>query len=280
MKLAGVLLAALAAIASFPLPSTAAGKTERPHLRWMISATHLDSMAKDPLAREFFGGTHSFVIVKKGKSLPEDWQSVPVTPYSSFAQLKLDLIGETINPAARAICYDNEAWQFTPLKEQRNPAKFEQLFAGLAHSNGLTYISTPGPDLAMVADAKTTGNIYNQYLELGLARDAARVADVVEIQAQNLESDLEKYTVFVSAATKQAREANAHIVVLAGLSTNPPGKAVSAEDLYRAVSGTEGIVDGYWLNIPTPGPYCPRCNPPRPDLALELMHLLAEKSKR
>jgi hypothetical protein len=95
----------------------------------------------------------------------------------------------------------------------------------------------------------------------------AKVADVVELQAQSLERDPGTYTSFLRAAAAQARAASPGVTVLAGLSTNPPGAAVAARQLTAAIQGTRGLVDGYWMNIPGQGSQCPGCNSPRPDLA-------------
>jgi hypothetical protein len=90
----------------------------------------------------------------------------------------------------------------------------------------------------------------------------AKVAGVVEIQAQSLERAPQTYRAFVRAAAAQARAANPHVTVLAGLSTNPPGPVVSSQQ--RGVAG-------FWLNVPGQGPRCPACNAPRPDLARQLL---------
>ena len=59
--------------------------------------------------------------------------------------------------------------------------------------------------------------------------------------------------------------------MLAGLSTNPPGPAVSGQQLASAVQASSAAVSGYWLNIPGQGPRCPACNAPRPDLARQML---------
>jgi hypothetical protein len=63
--------------------------------------------------------------------------------------------------------------------------------------------------------------------------------------------------------------------VLAGISTNPSGQRVSADDILRAIAATRDSVDGYWFNIPWPSEYCPRCNDFRPDIAIEVIRHLA-----
>ena len=42
-------------------------------------------------------------------------------------------------------------------------------------------------------------------------------------------------------------------------------------DALRAV---RPVVDGFWLNIPAGGKYCPRCGVPQPQLAVQLLQSL------
>jgi hypothetical protein len=97
---------------------------------------------------------------------------------------------------------------------------------------------------------------------------------VIELQAQSLERSTDTYAAFVHAATSQGRAANASVNVLAGLSTNPPGVPVQGRRLTAAILATRAAVDGYWLNIPGRGARCPTCNPPRPQVALEVLQAL------
>src|SRR5262249_2736068 len=126
----------------------------------------------------------------------------------------------------------------------------------------------------VMAPGEDRNGMFDTYLRLGIAADAARYADVFDIQAQRAERSTELYTTFVRQAAAQAREANPKVVVLAGISTNPNGQHVTADDLLRAIAATRDVVDGYWLNIPRPGPHCPRCNDYRPDIAIDVLHRL------
>jgi hypothetical protein len=78
----------------------------------------------------------------------------------------------------------------------------------------------------------------------------------------------------VRQAAEQARAANAHVIILAGLSANPDGQHVTGEDLYRAVMATQSMVSGYWLNIPVGGQYCPRYGSPQPQVAVDFLKRL------
>src|SRR5579859_328076 len=119
--------------------------------------------------------------------------------------------------------------------------------------------------------APSKGPRWSRFLDLGIAAAVASAADVIELQAQSLERDAALYSSFVRAAADQARAANPHVHVLAGLSTNPPGDPVISWQLIEAVRATRTIVDGYWLNIPGRGPRCPTCNPPQPRVGIDLL---------
>jgi hypothetical protein len=144
----------------------------------------------------------------------------------------------------------------------------------VAHAHGLRLIVAPALNLTTVLAPGTQQPRWQAFLGLNLVARLAGVADIIELQAQSLERDAAAYTAFVRAATSQASTANPRIIVLAGLSTNPPGAPVDSQQLTAAVQATQSMVDGYWLNIPGQGPRCPTCNNPRPDIAVQTLQSL------
>ena len=146
--------------------------------------------------------------------------------------------------------------------------------AAVAHAHGLRLIVAPALTLTTVLTAGNREPRWRRFVDLNLAGRLARIADAVEIQAQSLERHTATYAAFVSAATSQARAANPRISVLVGLSTNPPGKPVDSQHLRSAIEATRSVVAGYWLNIPDQGARCPRCNPPRPNIAIQTLQAL------
>jgi hypothetical protein len=81
----------------------------------------------------------------------------------------------------------------------------------------------------------------------------------------------------VREAAAQARQANPKITVLAGVSTQPGGQYVTADDILRDIDATRNFVDGYWLNIPGPSEYSPRVTEFRPDIAVDVLRGLARQ---
>jgi hypothetical protein len=250
-------------------------------LRWMISLSatrHLDRV--DPsgaVSRRFFENPGNFLINGRNgsKGFPDGWRSSPTATFTSYAALRQALENGQVPAEVKAIIYDNESWEFTPSEEQHDLDRFEKLAAEIIHRHGRLFIATPAADLVPVLSPSVQkGGRYDEYLRLGIAQSAARYADVYEIQAQGSEDNLTLYTRFVKAAAAQARAANPKVLVFAGLSTNPSGKKVTSRQLYDAVQATRAAVDGYWLNVPGGGAYCPKCGEPQPQIAIELLRML------
>ena len=65
------------------------------------------------------------------------------------------------------------------------------------------------------------------------------------------------------------------VMVLAGVSTQPSGQIVTADDILRAIDATREFVDGYWFNIPEPSEYSPAVTEFRPDIAVEVFRQLS-----
>ena len=260
------------------LMSSATAALDRP-IRWLFSPPGVGALAEDAGASKLLVDAKPFVIIARANVpiVPPSWNAVPLVSLKSFGDIKIALEQGTLAPTVKGIVYDNEKWAFTPEEEQRNPAYYIKMSADLAHAHGLLLLAAPALDLVAILEPEDHHRRYLTYLRLGLAAEAARYADVLDIQAQSMELDTTLYANFVREASAQARQANPKIVVLAGLSTNPNGQHVTADDVLRAIAGTRDIVDGYWLNIPEPGAHCPNCNDFRPDIAIEVLRRLGRR---
>ena len=247
----------------------------------MISISAIRHLERvDPsgkLAARFFGSPENFIMngARGASGFPEGWRAIPTATFPSYAAMKTALEESKVPAEVKAIIYDNESWNFTPKEEQLDLDRYEKLAAEAVHSHGRQLIATPAADLVPVLNPQVErGKRYDEYLRLGIATKAARYADVYEIQAQGSLDNVDWYVRFVKGAAAQARAANPKVVVFAGLSTNPSGKKVTAGQLFDAVQATRGDVDGYWLNIPGGGAYCPKCGEPQPQVAVELLQKL------
>ena len=269
-----LLLNLFAAIALVPMicsPTNADGKT----LRWILNGPAVETFASDPQAAKFFAGSSPYVVRRatSGVAIPASWNAQTTRIFTNYRSLAAAFASGAIGSDVKAILYDNEAWEFTPLEEQRNFASYAKRVADLVHQHGLLLIAAPAVDLVRNLDVSGRPR-YDAYLNLKIAADAARYADVYEIQAQGSMAGVRKYAQFVGAAAEQARAANPRVLVLAGISTNPSGRHVTADAIVQAIDATRDVVDGYWFNVPAPSAYCPRCNAYRPDVALDVVHRL------
>jgi hypothetical protein len=237
---------------------------------WMMTRAALSTMMSASDVGSRLQQRHIYEILQPGQQPLSGIDAMPVVTVSSVASLQTALADHQVPPGG-AVLYDCENWSFTPASEQRDPVQAATQAANLAHAHGLKFIVAPALDLMTVLAAHTPGQDWQRYIRLGLAGAMAKVADVVELQAQSLERDPGTYAAFVSQATAQARAANPGITMLAGLSTNPPGTVVTSSTLTAAIASSESVVDGYWLNIPGPGPRCPNCNAPQPQVGATVL---------
>jgi hypothetical protein len=255
--------------ASAPAGSPSSGGTQAV---WMMTRLALSQMLASTAVRPMLERTRVYELLQPGQQPLSGVDATPVVTFSAVAELRSALADHTLPAGTGAVLYDPESWSFTPKSEQRDPVRAAAQAAKLAHAHGLQLIVSPALNLTTVLDSRSSAPRWQRFLNLGLARSIAKVADVVELQAQSLERDTSLYARFVREAAAQARAGNAKVSVLAGLSTNPPGTAVSSRQLTAAVRASRSEVDGYWLNIPGKGPRCPTCNPPRPEIGIEVLN--------
>jgi hypothetical protein len=243
---------------------------------WMISTSAVallrDAGMSDGELRAHFDGTGTYLILNGNTSGTSGWNVIRVRKYTSEVTMESDIVAG-LN-TADAVLYDVEAWSLTPLNEQQNPSTYEAKGAAFAHAHGFKFIATPAVDLVTAIAPRDGGSRYDAFLRLGIASDAARSADVIDIQAQGAEANTPGYVAFVRGAAAQARAANPQVHVLAGISTNPNGQHVTTDQLRSVVIATRNVVDGYWLNIPGGGVACPNCGAPQPQVAVELLRTL------
>jgi hypothetical protein len=174
--------------------------------RWIIALSAIRRLqaAGEPAGR-FFAGSANFILnsSKGADGFPRDYRAMPAATFPSYAALRDALDGGRLPPEVKAVVYDNEAWQFTPPEEQHDIPRFEKLAAEVIHRRGLLFIAAPAVDLTRVLGRGVSPGRYDEYLRLGIARDAAYYADVYEIQAQGSLGNLELYARFVKAAASK-----------------------------------------------------------------------------
>lgn len=279
-RLGAVLLCALWSALLFAAPAQAAHRAApRRGLIWMITGASLARLSRQPhattLVRQFFGSpSHSVIVASHGKP-PFALPAMHSAAFASYGELRAH-ISASRSAGISLVVLDLETWSATPQAEQRSPARYYRMAGGLTDRHGIALVATPSPNL-VVARIRGGRGVYATYLQSGLIGRVAAAADVFEVQAQGLERKSAAYVQFVRAAAAQARKANPHIVVIAGLSTNPGGRATPARQLYRDVVAARPYVDGFWLNIPRHSDTCRHCGVPRPRIALQLLRMLSKE---
>jgi hypothetical protein len=238
---------------------------------WLLTRWALSRLLADSVVREVLRNSQVYEILRPGQQPLPGTTAKPVLISGSARQLQDAVTGGTLPAGSYGLLYDPEAWSFTPPAEQANPLRATAQAAAVAHAHGLRLIVAPALDLTGALAPGSRGPRWQTFLDLGLVGQLAKVADVIELQAQSLERDTATYAAFVRAATSQARQANPRVTVLAGLSTNPPGGPVDSQHLTSALRATRTMVAGYWINIPGQGSRCPGCSAPRPDIAIQVL---------
>ena len=219
---------------------------------WIMSLGVLKTVTANPQSKEALTNDTLYVTGANPANLPATAANLHIIPargYTSEEQFANAISANSIPSYVKAILYDNEHWSLTPLIEQQNIVAYYQKAYTLAHSHGLLLIATPG-------DQKIIPQI-------------APFADVVDIQAQEIQANVQTYINLVGPIAQQAKQTNPHIIVLSGLSTNPRAGDPTPQQLLAIAQATYGtVVQGWWLNIPKPSTSCPLCNPPMPDTAI------------
>lgn len=278
-KFAAVFGLALSLMPPTHLLSARAGAAESKPFHWLFAGNAAAALALNDEASRLLGETGPFVLTGPTfKDLPRGWKAIAVRTFKSFRDIQNAVAENALASDVRGVMYDYEGWPFTPEEEQRNPAGYVKQAADIVHARGLLFFTAPAVDLVPVlapdGDRKRQDETY---LRLGIAADAARWADVVDIQSQRFERDTTRYAKFIREAAAQARQANPKVIVLAGVSTQPSGHDVTASDVLRAIDATRDFVDGYWLNIPAPSQYSPSVTEFRPDIAVDVLRSLAQR---
>jgi hypothetical protein len=237
----------------------------------------------DERAKATLAAGHLYEIVRPDERGGGILPSVATATFGSYRALAGSIVDAKLAPGIGALLYDPENWQFTPAEEQRDIGRYVRMAVSIAHEHDYQLIASPAVTLTRVVAGSHEGVVrparsrlerflgrrdrYDAYLDAGLAALAAP-ADIV---AQNAERDPRRYAEIVEAAVEQVHTVNPRAMVLAGLSTNPPGEVVTARMLDSAIRSVLDLVDGFWLNVPSPGPHCPTCNPSRPDVGISAL---------
>ncbi len=234
---------------------------------WMITYTAATKYLPAPLSNKILSNPSNYIIYGP-RQHPGSWPSKSLADFKSYETLMNQF--SLLNPnAIYGAVVDLENWSYTPVPEQRNPAMYYTMAGSKLHSATLKLVATPGLDLFK---GLGQGPLYSLMLDSGLYKSVAKVADVVDIQAQSLENDPSAYENFVRQAAAQIRSVSPSVVILAGLTTSAKsGVTPSGQTLEVDARNVFGIVNGFWINVPSGGATCPSCSPINPQPAVTLL---------
>jgi hypothetical protein len=193
------------------------------------------------------------IVLSPGKAaLTGGRAAVGTAFFTSYAHFLGVLRRHAIPAGVRAVAYDPELWQATPLPERLSPGHYMALFAAAARRHGYAVILMPGRDLLAMARScrqRPWEDLDAAFLRCGLAGESARLSEVFEIQTAPVETRATEMRSFAAACAKQARAANPAVVLIATLSTQPGTGRVSGGQLARAAAAVRPYVQGFQLNM-------------------------------
>lgn len=230
---------------------------------WILSVTALNDLVVDSSARNAIANDTIFVpSYSTGRLDPQTagLHLVPTETFTNEASLASAISGHKIKADTKALLYDNEPWSLTPTNEQSDPLAYYQKASSIAHSAGYIFIATPVSKIDKQIDTRV-----------------APYADVLDIQSQYDQSVSEVYANHVLPIAKAVRQVNKNLIVLAGLSTNPPAGIPTVQQLIDDAQSVSSDTQGYWLNIPSPGQACPKCSLPQPQIGIQFLSGLGVK---
>jgi hypothetical protein len=191
------------------------------------------------------------------------------------------------NAGLKTLLVDLEHWAGTPPREQEDPVRATHQCEELAHQDGrdVSVIAVPAIDLMTVITPNYDGTQYQAAIHYDLEGKLAAASDGMEIQLENLEDRPAQFEQTLRIMVHQIKEArrraglSADIPIYVGLSTAVVSRRIPTDALVRLlqqdVSRTRNFVTGYWMAIP-PENLCPKCGPPKPEVAVKLLRSLGE----
>ena len=235
---------------------------------WMIAQSALNLLSTP--VQQSLDSTTNYVISPpstKGSAVSSTQSAVT---YKSFIDFQAALQNHTVPQGTRWILLDLEKWQYTPLVEQKDPLKYYSMASDYAKRNGYGLIAAPGLSLF-------PGNFQQKLAYINRSNfygKVAKYASIVEVQSQSLEFNESNFLSLVGTALTQAKTTDQNASVFAGLSTNPPAGVATSSQLLNLVNSAPIGLQGFWMNIPSPGEMCPNCNVQSPDVADEMFQAL------
>lgn len=182
-------------------------------------------------ARELYDNPNAYIVLKHGQQMPEGWKGNATFLFPSFHQFKAH--AHSLPSNTKAVIYDNEHWDKTPLREKQDAALYAKRFEHKAHEHGWTFIAAP------------TQKWFPQ---------DAKYADIVDVQLQDREAHVGSYSKALEHDAKLAKRENPDVKVVGQITSSvrhldpththriDEGKQKAETDVTKNAPD----VDGFW----------------------------------
>jgi len=224
---------------------------------WIISASAINELAINPVALSKLQNSTIYVPLRSSSVLVAQTKSLNIIPTETFTNestLAQAIASHKIIKGTKAILYDNEPWPLTPKAQQLNPKLYYQIASNITTQAGYTFIASPVSIIDPRIDAQIAPEI-----------------NVLDIQSQYDQTIPTVYADHVLPIAISAHKANPKLIVLSGLSTNPPAGIPTARQLVNDADAVKNQVQGFWLNIPSKGKACPKCHIAQPQIGIQFL---------
>ncbi len=206
---------------------------------WIIQSEALRLIAKrSPAALDALRNDVVLLSFNRDYPIPKAASHLKIILVAYYASEHNLRRARYIYKGTNAILYDNEnqaSWKTTPEIEKRHQYRYYKKACEFAHAHGYAFIATP---------------LSDDHPRL-VAR-VARFSDVVDVQAQWLQSSVTRYSKHVLPLAREVRRANPSTIILSGLTTNSDlGGIPTPSRLVACAKSVQPLVQGYWLNLPT-----------------------------
>jgi len=235
----------------FPLLLGAAPSS--PTALWLLAEPHFAQVAQDPRVAALFREGWVLEPVGPKEHPTPGFPILPVAVFHSEALFQRALAQGELK-GVRVVLYDNGLFPNTPPDEQAHPLRFDQRFTELARSHGLLSMCD-----FILPSRRSLGDRVPQ-------KEVPPCSLIGLNTVQQSERDPARYARVVAADVAVIRSLRPRVPILAGISSNPRGEAVTPGELRQDFLLVAHEVQGYWLNVPAPGIGCPRCLPPNPSI--------------
>ncbi|WAC55539.1 hypothetical protein [Gordonia sp. SL306] len=273
--LVAALVLVLAANAVWACADAAPSAPSVPSPRWIVVSGSVPGLVEAGLPKSELDNLDTpstLMLMRKVHANSHLPDATPTFNFRSATDLATALNTGQVPDSMHWLLLDLEAWSLTPKSEQRDPIGALRRAEDVAHRYGKGVIFAPAVSLMNVLAPGLSGDaLYRAFIDR-LVTPGAAIADGFEIQAQRTEAT-EYATSFVTAAVAAAHAANPDgAPVLVGVSTNPNGRQVTADDMIEVYNAAKTAgATGYWLNIPGGGAECPNCGEPQHNVAVEFL---------